>query len=72
MWGVGRTQVHGIGSRCIRKWLRFGQTISPTLVNLTSDDLGIPLAVIQVEVARLKKTRIMYPLCLFEGMGEKE
>ena len=59
-------------SWCIRKWLKFGQTISPTLVNLTSGDLGIPLAVIQVEVTRLKKTRIMYPLCLFEGMGEKE
>ena len=29
---------------CIRKWLRFDQTIR----NLTSSDLGIPLVVIQL------------------------
>ena len=53
---------------CIWKWLKLDQTIR----NLTSDDLGIPLVVIQLRVTGLKKTRIEYLLDLFEGKGEKE
>ena len=39
--------------------------------NLTSGDLGILLAVIQLEVTRLKKTRVVYLLDLFERRGKK-
>ena len=39
--------------------------------NLTSDDLGILLVVIRLGVTRLKKTRFVYLLDLFEGRGEK-
>ena len=38
--------------------------------NLTTGDLGIPLAVIQLRVTRVKKTNVMYFLDLFEGRGE--
>ena len=44
--------MHGIGSWCTGKWLRFNQTIR----NLTSSNLGIPLVVIQLGVDGLKKT----------------
>ena len=40
--------------QCTRKWLRFNQTIR----NLPSGDLEIPLVVIQLGVAGLKKTRL--------------
>ena len=39
--------------------------------NLTSGDLGILLAVIQLELTRLKRTRVAYLLDLFERRGEK-
>ena len=42
--------------RCIRKWLRLYQTMR----NLTSDDLGIMLVVIQLRVTELKKTKVVY------------
>ena len=48
---------------CTTKWLRFDQTIR----NLTSGDLVIPLVVIQLGVTRLRKTRAVYLLNLFEG-----
>ena len=38
--------------------------------NLTTGGLGILLAVIQLEVTRVKKTKVMYFLDLFEGRGE--
>ena len=53
--------------RCIRKWLRLYQTMR----NLTSDDLGIMLVVIQLRVTELKKTKVVYLLDLFERRGEK-
>ena len=40
--------------------------------NLTSGDLGILLVVIQQGVTRLKRTKVVYLLDLFEGRGEKE
>ena len=52
---------------CTRKWLRLYQTKG----NLTSADLGILLVVIRLGVTRLKMTRVMYLLQLFEGRGEK-
>ena len=51
---------------CTRKWLMLKQTI-----NLTSGNLGIQLVVIQLEVTRLKTTRVVYLLDLFEGRREK-
>ena len=42
------------------------------LRNLTSGDLEIPVVVIRLEVTRLKITRVMYLLDLFEGKGENE
>ena len=39
--------------------------------NLTSGDLGILRAVIQLEVTGLKKSKVVYFLDLFEGEGEK-
>ena len=51
---------------CTRKWLRFDQTIR----NLTSGDLGILLLVIRLGLTGLKKTRVVYLLDLFEGVGE--
>ena len=48
---------------CTTKWLRFDQTIR----SLTSGDLVIPLVVIQLGVTRLRKTRVVYLLDLFEG-----
>ena len=39
--------------------------------NLTSGDLGILCAVIQLGTPGLKKTKIVYLLDLFEGEGEK-
>ena len=53
--------------RCIRKWLRLYQTMR----NLTSDDLGIMLVVIQLRVTELKKTKVVYLLDLSERRGEK-
>ena len=53
---MGGLQLHGIGSsRLVYKEVveRFDQTIR----NLTSDNLGIPLVVIQLGVTGLKKTR---------------
>ena len=40
-------------------------------INLTSGNLGIQLVIIQLEVTRLKKTRVVYLLDLFEGRREK-
>ena len=51
---------------CTRKWLRFDQFMR----NLTSDNLRIPLVVSRLEVTRLKKTRVVYLLDLFEVRGE--
>ena len=51
----------------IRKWLSLYQTIR----NLTSDDLGILLVVIQPGVTRLKRAKVVYLLDLFDGRGEK-
>ena len=48
---------------CTTKWLRFNQTVR----KLTSADLVILLAVIRLEVTRLRKTRVVYLLDLFEG-----
>ena len=46
-----------------RKWLRFDKTIR----YLTSGDLGIPLAVIQLGVVRLKTTKLCISyICLGE------
>ena len=42
-----------------------------TMRNLTSGDLGILLVVIQQGVTRLKRTKVVYLLDLFEGRGEK-
>ena len=53
---------------CTKQWLRFDQTTR----NLTSSNLGILLVVIQLGVTRLKKTRVGYPLDLFEERGEKK
>ena len=39
--------------------------------NLTCDDFGIPLVVIQLGETRLKKTRVAYLQDVFEGRGEK-
>ena len=39
--------------------------------NLTSGDFGISLVVIQLEVTRLKKTRAVHFLDLFERREEK-
>ena len=39
--------------------------------NLTTGGLGILLAVIQLGVTRVKKTKVMYFLDLFEGRGKK-
>ena len=52
---------------CSRKWLRFNQTMR----NLTSGDLGILVTVSQLGVTRLKKTRVVYLLDVFEGRGER-
>ena len=52
---------------CTRKRLRLYQTKG----NLTSADLGILLVVIRLGVTRLKMTRVVYLLQLFEGRGEK-
>ena len=52
---------------CTRKWLRLYQTKG----NLTSAALGILLVVIRLGVTRLKMTRVVYLLQLFEGRGEK-
>ena len=52
---------------CTGKWLRPYQTIR----NLTSGDIGIPLAVIQLRVTKLKKIRIVYLLDLFDERREK-
>ena len=52
---------------CTTKWLRLDGTIR----NLTSGDLVILLVVIRLGVTRLKKTRVVYLLDLFEGKGEK-
>ena len=43
---------------CIRKWLRFDQTIR----NLTPGDLGILLVVIRLGVTILKNTRVVHVL----------
>ena len=43
---------------CIRKWLRFDQTIR----NLTPGDLGILLVVIRLGVTILKNTRVVHLL----------
>ena len=51
---------------CTRKWLRLDQTMK----NLTSDDLGMRLVVIQLGVTWLKKTRVVYLLHLLEGQGD--
>ena len=51
---------------CTRKWLRFDQFMR----NLTSDNLRIPLVVSRLEVTRLKKTRVVYLLDLFEVRAE--
>ena len=51
---------------CTKKWLRLYQTIR----NLTTDDMGILLVVIQLGVTRLKRIRLMYLLDLFEGRVE--
>ena len=51
---------------CTRKWLRLNQTKR----FLTSADLGILLVVIVLGVTRLKMTRVVYLLQLFEGRGE--
>ena len=50
---------------CTRKWLRLYQTMR----NLTSDDLGILLVVIQLGVTGLNKAKVVYLLDLFEGKG---
>ena len=52
---------------CPRKWLRFNQTMR----NLTSGDLGILVTVSRLGVTRLKKTRVVYLLDVFEGRGER-
>ena len=45
--------------------------IFQTVKNLTSDDLEIPLMVVQPRVTGLKKTRLVHLSDLFEGRGEK-
>ena len=50
---------------CITMWLRLYQTIR----DLTSSDLGIRLLVIWLGVIRLKNTRVVYLLDLFERRG---
>ena len=39
--------------------------------NLTSDDLGIMLVVIQLRVTGLKKAKVVYLLDLLERQGKK-
>ena len=39
--------------------------------NLTSGDLGILVTVSRLGVTRLKKTRVVYLLDVFEGRGER-
>ena len=41
------------------------------MTNLTSGDLGVLLLVIQLGLTRLRKTRAVYLLDLFETRGEK-
>ena len=53
---------------CTRKWLSLDQIIR----NLTSCNLRIPLAMSRLGVTRLKKTRVVYLLDLFEGRSENE
>ena len=50
---------------CTRKWLSFDQTII-----CSPGDFGIPLVVSRLGVTRLKKTRVVYLLDLFEGRGK--
>ena len=54
-------------SWCTTKWVRFNQTVR----NLTSGDLGILLVVILLGVTKLRKSRGVYLLNLFEGRGVK-
>ena len=46
--------------------------LDETIRNLTSGDLVNLLVVIQLGVTRLKKTRVVYLLNLFEGRVEKQ
>ena len=55
------------GGWCTGTQLRLDQTIR----NLTYGDAEISLVVIQLGVTRLKKTRLVYLLDLFEGRWEK-
>ena len=51
---------------CAEKWLKRYKTI-----NLTSDDMGIPIVVIRLGLTGLKKIRLVHLLDLFEGRREK-
>ena len=69
MGGVGALQMHGTRSR--RLVCKEVVAASSNYRNLTSGDLGIPLAVSRLGVTRLKKTRVVCLSDLFEGRGEK-
>ena len=51
---------------CAGKWLKRYKTI-----DLTSDDMGIPIVVVRLGLTGLKKIRLVHLLDLFEGRGEK-
>lgn len=70
MWGVGRLEVHGIGSRRQMHKEVFEAIRNQTIRNLTCSDLEIPLVLSRLEVIALKKTRFLYLLDLLGETGE--
>ena len=70
MWGVGRLEVHGIGSRRQMYKEAFEAIRNQTIRNLTFSDLEIPLVLSRPEVIALKKTRFLYLLDLLGETGE--
>ena len=70
MWGVGRLEVHGIGSRRQMYKEVFEAIRNQTIRNLTFSDLEIPLVLSRPKVIALKKTRFLYLLDLLGETGE--